>query len=126
MQETYMRKKPPPNYELKPWYSTHSFIQTKNRAQSADNSKLINPITTTELKQSIRKSKNKTAPGPDKIPSEIYKLLGEHATDCLKTLLNKFIELGHIPPQVLQSLLFPIFKKGNPRKCNNYRYIALS
>ena len=39
--------------------------------------------------------------------------------------MNPIYEEKEVPDEWLQSVLIPIFKKGNPNNCANYRGIAL-
>lgn len=57
--------------------------------------------TLTELERAIKLSKNWKATGPDEIPNEIIKILGNNG--YLLSLFNKIFELENIPTDWLLS-----------------------
>uniref|UniRef100_A0A3B4DPZ4 ribonuclease H n=1 Tax=Pygocentrus nattereri TaxID=42514 RepID=A0A3B4DPZ4_PYGNA len=70
--------------------------------------------------------KNGKAVGPDDIPVEVWRCLGEKAEDILTKLFNKILESERMPDEWRSSELLPIFKnKGDVQSCSNYRGIKL-
>ncbi|KAK3574277.1 hypothetical protein QTP86_004371 [Hemibagrus guttatus] len=69
--------------------------------------------------------RNSPAVGPDDIPVEVWKCLGEAAVEFLTSLFNRVLESERMPEE-WRSVLVPIFKnKGDMQSCSNYRGIKL-
>lgn len=97
-----------------------------DRPPVGSNISLTGPsITKDEIERAIRSSKNNKAVGPDKIPSEILKLLDGRGITALHTVFNTIYETGHYPKQWLCSTFIPLPKKTNARKCEDHRLISL-
>ncbi|KAK3506551.1 hypothetical protein QTP70_009032 [Hemibagrus guttatus] len=70
--------------------------------------------------------KSGKAVGPDDIPVEVWKCLGEAAVEFLTSLFNRVLESERMPEEWRRSVLVPIFKnKGDVQSCSNYRGIKL-
>ncbi|KAK3556555.1 hypothetical protein QTP70_009541 [Hemibagrus guttatus] len=70
--------------------------------------------------------KSGKAVGPDDIPVEVWKCLGEAAVEFLTRLFNRVLESERMPEEWRRSVLVPIFKnKGDVQSCSNYRGIKL-
>ena len=70
--------------------------------------------------------KNGKAVGPDDIPVEVWKCLGEIALEFLTKLYNRTMESERMPEEWRDSILIPSFKnKGDVQSCSNYRGIKL-
>ncbi|KAK3542947.1 hypothetical protein QTP70_007280 [Hemibagrus guttatus] len=70
--------------------------------------------------------KSGKAVGPDDIPVEVWKCLGEAAVGFLTSLFNRVLESERMPEEWRRSVLVPIFKnKGDVQSCSNYRGIKL-
>uniref|UniRef100_A0A914WDC8 Reverse transcriptase domain-containing protein n=1 Tax=Plectus sambesii TaxID=2011161 RepID=A0A914WDC8_9BILA len=83
-------------------------------------------ITAAEVMDAIRRMKNGKATGPDDIPAEAWKLLGQPGAEFLAALFNKIIDDGEVPPAWRTSTTIPIWKgKGDVSDCPNYRPIRL-
>lgn len=80
-------------------------------------------FTEEELQNATARLKNNKSPGIDGIVSEILKHSSLRLT--LLELFNICYETKTVPEAWHQSLLIPVFKKGNPAICGNYRGIAL-
>nr|CDJ82820.1 RNA-directed DNA polymerase (reverse transcriptase) domain containing protein [Haemonchus contortus] len=66
------------------------------------------------------------ATGPDGVPIEAWKALGEHGIKWLTRFLNTVTAEGRIP-DAWRSAIVPIFKqKGDAMECSNYRGIRLT
>ena len=69
--------------------------------------------------------KGNKACGPDLIPIEVWKMMGEQGIVFLEKILNEAITCG-IPSSWRLSELTPLFKgKGSILECSNYRGIKL-
>ncbi|KAK9168813.1 hypothetical protein Syun_000953 [Stephania yunnanensis] len=65
--------------------------------------------------------------GPDEIPIEVWKCLGEIGLTWLTKLFNKILKSKRMPMDWRRSTLVPIFKnKGDIQSCSNYRGIKLT
>lgn len=70
--------------------------------------------------------KSGKAVGPDDIPVEVWKCLGEVSVEFLTRLFNQILESERMPEEWRKSVLVPIFKnKGDVQHCGNYRGIKL-
>ena len=66
--------------------------------------------------------KNGKAVGPDDIPVDVWKCLGEIALEFLTKLYNRTMESERMPEEWRDSVPIPIFKnKGDIQSCSNYR-----
>ncbi|KAK3574678.1 hypothetical protein QTP86_012451 [Hemibagrus guttatus] len=70
--------------------------------------------------------KSGKAVGPDDIPVEVWKCLGEAAVEFLTSLFNRVLESEKMPEEWRRSVLVLIFKnKGDVQSYSNYRGIKL-
>ena len=78
-------------------------------------------------KEEVKRMKNGKAVGPDDIPVEVWKCLGDIALEFLTKLYNRTMESERMPEEWRDSILLPIFKnKGDVQSCSNYRGIKLT
>ena len=64
--------------------------------------------------------------GPDGIPIEVWRCLGDRAIVWLTKLFNLIFRSNKMPEEWRRSILVPIFKnKGDVQSCTNYRGIKL-
>ncbi|KAK2899938.1 hypothetical protein Q8A73_013067 [Channa argus] len=83
-------------------------------------------ISKSEVRRTLKRMKSGKAVGPDDIPVEVWKCLGEVAVEFLTSLFNKILESERMPEDLRKSVLVPIFKnKGDVQSCGNYRGIKL-
>ncbi|RZB91510.1 Carbon catabolite repressor protein 4-like 2 isoform B [Glycine soja] len=69
---------------------------------------------------------NGKAVGPDNIPIEVWKTLGDRGLEWLTELFNEIMRSKHMPEEWRRSTLVPIYKnKGDIQNCANYRGIKL-
>ncbi|CAI2732166.1 unnamed protein product [Schistosoma spindalis] len=85
----------------------------------------VNPPTTEEIRMAIRQIKSGKAAGPDNIPAEALKSDIEVTTSRLHLLFKKIWEEEQVPMDWKEGHLIKIPKKGDLRKCENYRGITL-
>ena len=62
---------------------------------------------------------------PDGIPSEMLKLGAEKVTKALHRIIKTVWTSGQWPQDWVQSTFVPLYKKGDPTVCANYRIISL-
>ena len=86
----------------------------------------VESISKEEVMENMQRMKNGKAVGPDDIPVEVWKCLGENALTFLAKLYNRTMESERMPEEWRDSVLIPIFKnKGDVQSCSNYRGIKL-
>lgn len=82
-------------------------------------------ISTSEIRKAINKLKARKAPGPDIIPSDIYKILSDDIIPCLELLFNCVLDVGCYPKSWNTSYVIPIHKKGSKQDPDNYRCLSV-
>ena len=86
----------------------------------------VESVSKEEVMENMQRMKNGKAVGPDDIPVEVWKCLGESALKFLTKLYNRTMESERMPEEWRDSVLIPIFKnKGDVQRCSNYRGIKL-
>ncbi|KAK3526662.1 hypothetical protein QTP70_030874 [Hemibagrus guttatus] len=86
----------------------------------------VDKIRKHEVRKALKRMKSGKAVGPDDIPVEVWKRLGEAAVEFLTSLFNRVLESERMPEEWRRSVLVPIFKnKGDVQSCSNYRGIKL-
>ncbi|XP_063588916.1 uncharacterized protein LOC134766090 [Penaeus indicus] len=62
------------------------------------------------------------ATGPNEVPAEAWKSLGDDGVDLLWDLFSKIYDQGKMPNAWRESVIIPIYKeKGDIQECGNYR-----
>ena len=85
----------------------------------------VPPISIEEIRNQLAKMKGNQACGPDLIPIEVWKKMGEQGIIFLEKGLNGMIASG-LPSSWRLCELTPLFKgKGSILECSNYRGIKL-
>src|SRR3954462_4908656 len=88
--------------------------------------RFVRRIQESEVKEALKRMKGGKAMGPDCIPIEVWKGLGDIAIVWLTKLFNLIFWENKMPEEWRQSILVPIFKnKGDVQSCTNYRGIKL-
>ncbi|XP_055838267.1 uncharacterized protein LOC129906511 [Episyrphus balteatus] len=86
----------------------------------------VSDVTVEEVSEAVKYSKKGKAVGPDEIPSEFWKKMGDIGSRWFMVLVSKLIRGDRMPNQWRESYLLPIYKgKGDNRSCDNYRSIKL-
>jgi exonuclease III len=86
----------------------------------------VETISKDEVRRALKRMKSGKALGPDDIPVEVWKCLGEVAIEYLTGLFNRILDGEKMPEEWRRSVLVPIFKnKGDVQSCENYRGIKL-
>ena len=73
----------------------------------------------------IKSLKTGKAPGEDDIRPEMLKAMNIHGVRWLTRVCKVACSTGQAPKQWQTSVIIPIHKKGDKRKCTNYRGISL-
>ena len=88
--------------------------------------RFVRCIQESEVKEALKRMKGGKAMGPDCIPIEVWKGLGDIAIVWLTKLFNLIFRANKMPEEWRRSILVPIFKnKGDVQSCTNYRGIKL-
>jgi hypothetical protein len=77
-----------------------------------------------EVEMAIEKLKRHKSPGIDQIPVELIKAGGRTICSEIHKLINS-IGKEELPEEWKESIIVPIYKKGNKTNCSNYRGISL-
>ena len=86
----------------------------------------VEKISNEEVRENMKRMKNGKAVGPDEIPVEVWKCLGEIVLEFLTKLYNRTMESKRMPEEWRDSVLIPIFKnKCDVQSCSNYGGIKL-
>ena len=89
------------------------------------NEEAVPPPSIEEVGTAIKKLKNNKAAGSDGLPAELFKYGGDVLVGCMHQLINKVWEDESMPDDWTISSICPIYKKGDPMSCKNYRGISL-
>eukprot|EP00745_Piridium_sociabile_P002264 TRINITY_DN113801_c0_g1_i1.p1 TRINITY_DN113801_c0_g1~~TRINITY_DN113801_c0_g1_i1.p1 ORF type:complete len:177 (-),score=18.67 TRINITY_DN113801_c0_g1_i1:134-664(-) len=95
----------------------------------SDSSDSLNrPISTEEILVALRKLKKGKAAGPDGIINELLKnaCKSDVVLGFFVTFFNALFDRGVYPESWTESIVLPLYKKGNVNNPNNYRGISLS
>lgn len=85
----------------------------------------VEPPILIEIKEAIKMQKSLKAPGKDGIPAELLKHGGESLMQTLPRLIWKIWNEEGMPRDWKNSIICPIYKKGDKLMCDNYRAISL-
>ena len=87
---------------------------------------LDDPPTQVETQKAIKQLQAGKAPGPDGIPPEIYKEVGDAVQVKLNELLQQFWEESSVPQDFKDANIIHLYKnKGDRASCDNHRGISL-
>ena len=110
-------------------YFEELYNEENQRVETEEADPVLGPVeevTATEVKQAMKKMKNNKACGPDMVPVEVWKALGEAGKQLLRKIFNMVLRTGRMPEEWRRSLITPIYKgKSDILDCKNYRCIKL-
>jgi len=90
------------------------------------NRRFVRRIQEVEIGEALNRMKGGKAMGPDGIPIEVWRCLGDRAIVWLTKLFNLIFRSNKMPEEWRRSILVPIFKnKGDVQSCTNYHGIKL-
>lgn len=88
------------------------------RGDGHPNLGVVTEITKGEVKEALRRMKSGKVAGPDGIPVEVWKTLGEEGIEVLWELMKRIMEKETIPEKWREGMLIPIYKeKGDVQSC---------
>ncbi|EYC20643.1 hypothetical protein Y032_0021g335 [Ancylostoma ceylanicum] len=86
----------------------------------------VPPIQEEEVASTLAKMRNRRAPGPDNLPSKIWKIAEGEGTQLITSFFSKLIVKGKLPETWTTSTTVPIWKgKGDVADCMTSRPIRL-
>ena len=86
----------------------------------------LTPFTENEVSNCIRALKVRKAAGPDELAPIVFKEASKALVSKLTELFSLIWNSEDVPEDWGQSIIVPIFKKGNKDLCENYRGISLT
>jgi len=95
------------------------------RLENVQDQEVSPPISLDEIVEAVRKLKKDKSPGADNIPAELITNAGDISHRILWKICNEVWNKGKWPRAWTESLIVTIPKKGNLKKCTNYRTISL-
>ena len=96
------------------------------KAEVVNEEVLVKCVSREEVKNTLRRMKKGKVVGPDELPVEVWKCMGEMGIKFLTRLFNKLLVGERIPEEWRWSVLIPIYKnKGDAQCCGSYRGIKL-
>ena len=116
---------------LKRWkeYFEKLMNEENNRESRTEEAEVVNEevnCVSREVKNALRRMKKGKAIGPDELPVEVWKCMGEMGIKFLTRLYNRLLMGEWMPEEWRRSVLIPIYKnKGDAQCCGNYRGIKL-
>jgi hypothetical protein len=108
------------NPEVQPTFPAPDFTKYNNADEILDHA-----FNTFEIRIAIKRLKNKKAPGPDKIPNEVWKVLNSPSANILVDFFQKILDMGKVPKDWCEVLICPLHKKGPTDVPSNFRPISL-
>ena len=78
-----------------------------------------------EVKWALGSITTNKATGGDGIPVKLYQILKDDAVKVLSSICQQIWKTQQWPQDWKRSVFIPIPKKGNAKKCSNYRTITL-
>jgi hypothetical protein len=85
----------------------------------------IPTFTVTNMSDAIKKLKTKKSSGPDGIPAFVIKNICDNITSPLTIIFNRALSSSTFPAVFKNSIICPIYKKGDRKQIHNYRPVVL-
>jgi hypothetical protein len=116
---------------MQDWYELYSTLPAEDATEFIEEEvwkmKSTNLIVSgTDVDIVIKNMKNGKCPGPGNINLELIKYGGRKVLALVTKLLNKILQGDNIPQEMKTGYLIQIHKKGDKRKCENYRGISIT
>ena len=87
---------------------------------------LVSEPSASDLELVIEKLKCYKSPGIDQIPAELNKAGGDTIRCEIHKLIISIWNKEELPEEWKESIMVPIYKKGDKTDCSNYRGISLA
>lgn len=82
-------------------------------------------VTLQDVKNITKKFKNGTSPGPGGITSELIKFGSQKLLRMIQKMFEITVNGERLPAEWTEAYITLIFKKGERRKCDNYRSVSV-
>jgi hypothetical protein len=82
---------------------------------------LVPEPSVSEIELAIDKLKSHKSPGIDQIPGELFKAGGKTVRSEIHKLTISIWNKEELPEEWKESIIVPIYKKGDKTDCNNYK-----
>ena len=89
------------------------------------NQEATQPPSLEEVKSTIRRLKNHKSPGSDGIAAEMLKSGGDVLAKHIYEIITDIWRNEALPGEWNESIVCPIYKKGDQKECKNYRGISI-
>jgi hypothetical protein len=86
---------------------------------------LVPEPSASEVEMSIEKLKRHKSPGTDQISAQLIKAENRTIRSEIHKLINSIWKKEELPEQWKESIIVPIYKKGDKTECSNYRVVSL-
>jgi hypothetical protein len=86
---------------------------------------LVPEPSASEVELAVDKLKSHKSPGIDQIPAELIKAGSRTISLEIHKLITSILKKEKLPEEWKESIVVPIYKKGDKTDCNNYRGISL-
>ena len=116
--------------EIKKWWQEYTEELYRKGLSDQDNhngviTHLEPDILKCEVKWALGSITTNKASGGDGIQDEIYQILNDDVVKVLHSICQHIWKTQQWPQDWKRSILIPISKKGNAKKCSNYHIIVL-
>ena len=112
-------------HQVKNRTATQNCQPLPNQIQNNPSSMFIQPFTTNQILNVINSLKNKKSFGFDNIPDFLLKKCSSPIVGILTEIINRCFSSGTFPTILKESIVKPVFKKGETMDIANYRPISL-
>ena len=106
-------------------YITDSTTDDDDDNDDDENHTLNRPVSEAEVLLALRKIKLRKAPGPDGVIGEIIRYSGNQVVHFFVKFFNILFDKGIFPDGWTESIVIPLFKKGDMNNPSNYRGLSL-
>jgi len=100
------------------------FLTTEQHEHKHDQQ--VTEITTQEVSRAVKGMKNRKAAGPGGLQIELIENAPSGVYEILARIFNKCLQGEEIPQEWKKAHITSIYKKGDRRKCENYRGISIT
>ncbi|XP_037931563.1 uncharacterized protein LOC119666353 [Teleopsis dalmanni] len=101
-----------------------SLSSVKDSKSFWNNVRKVNGINFIELIEVLERCKENKAPGEDRIPAEFLKYASAEGITRITEIFNYIYDNAEVPGCFKNSIVFPLFKGGDPHEVKNYRGIS--
>jgi hypothetical protein len=108
------------------WRNNFSQLNDVRQAEVHTAEPLVPEPSAFEVELATEKLKSHKSPGTDQIPEELIKAGGRTFRGEIQRLIISIWNKEELPEKWKESIIVPIYKKGDKTDCNNYTGIRVS